>query len=112
MSIPKDTTPATSAACTAAKHEADDDVQQREAEAIIARLGMRAHVEGGYYAIADDGGGVTAGADAGRAPYSVIYFLLTRQQKSHWHKLDAAEVWFWHSGTFALLARIFLSVAY
>ncbi|WBR14831.1 cupin [Pandoravirus kuranda] len=80
----------------------NDDPQQRETEAIIARLGMRAHVEGGYYAIADDGA-AAPGADADRAPYSVIYFLLTRQQKSHWHKLDAAEVWFWHSDSVHVL---------
>nr|UMO80157.1 Cupin [Pandoravirus aubagnensis] len=86
-------------AITARDTDNVDNVQQREVEAIIARLGMRPHVEGGYYAMADNDT-ASNGADAARAPYSVIYFLLTRQQKSHWHKLDAAEVWFWHSGTF------------
>lgn len=92
-------TGATGAVCVAARDtvNADNNTQQREAEAIIARLGMRPHVEGGYYAMADND--APKGADAARAPYSVIYFLLTRQQKSHWHKLDAAEVWFWHSGS-------------
>ncbi|AVK77387.1 Cupin [Pandoravirus macleodensis] len=85
-------------AITARDTDNVDNVQQREVEAIIARLGMRPHVEGGYYAMADNDT-ASNGADAARAPYSVIYFLLTRQQKSHWHKLDAAEVWFWHSGS-------------
>lgn len=30
---------------------ADDDVERNEANAIITRLGMRQHAEGGYYAV-------------------------------------------------------------
>ncbi len=34
----------------------------------------------------------------GRALSSAIYFLLGAGQNSHWHRLDAAEVWHWYAG--------------
>ncbi|QBZ81681.1 Cupin domain containing protein [Pandoravirus celtis] len=83
-------------ALDATAHDADDDAEQREADAVIARLGMCRHVEGGYYVTANK---IAAEAGTDRAPCSVIYFLLTRGQKSHWHRLDATEVWFWHLGS-------------
>ncbi|ATE82475.1 Cupin [Pandoravirus dulcis] len=94
MDTPRETRAVDTPDATA--HNVDDDAEQREAEAVIARLGMCRHVEGGYYA--QTANKIAAEADADRAPCSVIYFLLTRGQKSHWHRLDAAEVWFWHLG--------------
>ena len=33
------------------------------------------------------------------APASTaIYFLLARGERSHWHRIDAAEVWHWYAG--------------
>ncbi|NBC37459.1 cupin [Novosphingobium sp. FSY-8] len=64
------------------------------AVALIERLGMAPHPEGGWYvetwrAPADDGE---------RAGSTAIYFLLEGAQASHWHKVDAAEIWLWHAG--------------
>jgi predicted cupin superfamily sugar epimerase len=28
----------------------------------------------------------------------VIYFLLARDERSHWHRIDAAEVWHFYAG--------------
>ena len=36
--------------------------------------------------------------DGGRAASTAIYFLLARGERSHWHRVDAAEIWHWHAG--------------
>ena len=36
--------------------------------------------------------------DGGRAASTAIYFLLARGERSHWHKVDAAEGWHYHAG--------------
>ena len=37
--------------------------------------------------------------DSSRASATAIYFLLEKGQRSHWHKVDAAELWLWHAGS-------------
>ncbi len=65
-----------------------------EARALIARLGMQPHPEGGHYV-------ETFRAPAGegeRSPVTQIYFLLQAGEVSHWHRVDAVEIWHWYSG--------------
>lgn len=65
-----------------------------DAQAIIDRLGMSRHPEGGWYVetFRDDAGG-------GRGHSTAIYFLLRRGERSHWHRVrDAAEIWLFHAG--------------
>ena len=62
---------------------------------IIARLELRPHPEGGHYreTFRD------AGSDAqGRSRSTAIYYLLRRGERSHWHRIDAVEVWHYYSG--------------
>jgi predicted cupin superfamily sugar epimerase len=62
---------------------------------IIARLELRPHPEGGHYreTFRDKR------ADAsGRACSTAIYFLLARGERSHWHRIDAVEVWHYYAG--------------
>jgi len=66
-----------------------------QAAAIIERLGMQPHPEGGWY-VEMWREGATEGDARGRV--STIYFLLEAGQASHWHRIDAAEVWLWHAG--------------
>jgi uncharacterized protein len=33
-----------------------------------------------------------------RAASTAIYFLLAQGERSHWHRVDAAEIWHWHAG--------------
>ena len=40
----------------------------------------------------------TIDLDGERAAATAIYFLLEGHQQSHWHKVDAAEIWLWHAG--------------
>jgi len=35
---------------------------------------------------------------AGRGASTAIYFLLRRGERSHWHRVDAAETWHWYAG--------------
>jgi predicted cupin superfamily sugar epimerase len=69
-----------------------------DAEAIIRRLGLEPHPEGGHYreTFRDK---VTVGAEGGpRGASTAIYFLLQAGEVSHWHRVDAAEVWHWYAG--------------
>ena len=66
-----------------------------EARAIIERLGLLPHPEGGWYRET----GRAAATDGERASATAIYFLLEAGQKSHWHRVDAAELWLWHAGS-------------
>jgi uncharacterized protein len=61
---------------------------------IIRELKLFPHPEGGWFReiFRDDPG---AGL---RAHSTAIYFLLEAGQVSHWHRVDAAEVWHWYAG--------------
>ncbi|MDC7682391.1 cupin domain-containing protein [Asticcacaulis sp. BYS171W] len=62
------------------------------ADAIITRLNLRPHPEGGHYAE------TFRDADDGRAASSAIYYLLKAGERSHWHRIDAVEVWHYYAG--------------
>jgi predicted cupin superfamily sugar epimerase len=64
------------------------------ADDIIASLHMQPHPEGGHFVetFRDN-----ASLD-GRAHATAIYFLLRAGERSHWHRVDATEMWFWHAG--------------
>lgn len=61
---------------------------------IIRLLDLKPHPEGGHYreTFRDPR------TIEGRAASTAIYFLLAAGERSHWHKVDAAEAWFWHAG--------------
>ena len=62
---------------------------------IIASLGLEPHPEGGWYRET-----WRAPAPPGaRASASAIHFLLDVADRSHWHAIDAAELWLWHAGS-------------
>lgn len=62
------------------------------AEAIIAALGLAPHPEGGWYRE------TFRAAGTGRSTVTAIHFLLEAGQISHWHRVDAVEIWCWHAG--------------
>ncbi|WP_379922405.1 cupin domain-containing protein [Erythrobacter sp. R86502] len=64
------------------------------AAALIEQLGLTAHPEGGWYR--ETWRGDAAGLD--RAGGTAIIFLLRTGEASHWHKIDAAEMWIWQAG--------------
>ncbi len=64
------------------------------ASEIINLLGLKPHPEGGHYAeVYRDQDGPD-----GRGYSTSIYFLLQVGEVSAWHRVDAAEHWFWHAG--------------
>lgn len=65
-------------------------------EQLIETLGLQPHPEGGRY-VETYRSSSAAGAD-GRGAVTAIYFLLRGGERSHWHKVDASEIWFWHGG--------------
>ncbi|MEL6584084.1 MAG: cupin domain-containing protein [Pseudomonadota bacterium] len=61
---------------------------------IVEALGLAPHPEGGYYretwrAEATEGE---------RATGTAIYYLLDAGSFSHWHRVDADEIWHWYAG--------------
>jgi predicted cupin superfamily sugar epimerase len=70
-----------------------------EAKAIIARLDLAPHPEGGWYRETWR----AEAADGERSGATAILFLLEDGQRSHWHRVDAAELWLWHAGSPLLL---------
>ena len=70
------------------------------AKDLIAKLDLQPHPEGGWYAET-----WRAPAPGGeRAASTAIHFLLEAGQSSHWHRVDAAEIWLWHAGDPLLLS--------
>jgi predicted cupin superfamily sugar epimerase len=63
-------------------------------EEIIETLGMLPHPEGGHYVETWR----HAGTDGTRGAGTAIYFLLQAGERSHWHRVDAAEIWHWYAG--------------
>jgi predicted cupin superfamily sugar epimerase len=61
---------------------------------IIRLLGLEPHPEGGHFC--------QTFRDArkldGRAVSTALYFLLARGERSHWHRVDAVEVWHYYAG--------------
>ncbi|MFH5923509.1 cupin domain-containing protein [Roseomonas xinghualingensis] len=71
------------------------------AAAIIEALDLRPHPEGGHYRETWR----DSPADGGRGAGTAILFLLAAGERSHWHRVDAAEGWHWHAGA-SLALRI------
>ena len=70
-----------------------------EAAAVIGLLGLRPHPEGGHYreTFRDGPGGDDPGPE-GRGAVTAIYYLLAAGEVSHWHRIDAIEIWHWYAG--------------
>ena len=62
---------------------------------VIRLLDLKPHPEGGHFRETFRDARRIAG---GRAASTDIYFLLARGERSHWHRLDAEELWHWHAG--------------
>jgi uncharacterized protein len=67
---------------------------------IIARFALQPHPEGGHYRETFRDHRTDA---SGRAMSTAILFLLARGERSHWHRVDAAEVWHHYAGSPLLL---------
>ena len=61
---------------------------------VVRLLGLAPHPEGGHFreTFRDPA------ESSGRAASTAIYYLLAAGERSHWHRVDAAEVWHWYAG--------------
>lgn len=64
------------------------------AREVIGHLGLSPHPEGGWYRETWR----AAAAPGTRSCGTAIYYLLEADQASHWHRVDAAEIWHWYLG--------------
>jgi len=68
------------------------------ADQIIAQLDLAPHPEGGFYRQ------TWVAENEGRATGTCIYFLLKAGQESHWHAVDAVEIWHYYAGAPLILS--------
>lgn len=66
-----------------------------DAADLIARLSLHPHPEGGHYR---ETVRLPAPPGGERSAMTAILFLLDAGERSHWHRVDAAELWLWHAG--------------
>jgi len=64
------------------------------AEDMIRALDLQPHPEGGWYRETWR----TTISDGNRASATAIIFLLAQGERSHWHRVDADELWIWQGG--------------
>lgn len=62
---------------------------------LIESLRLSPHPEGGWYRETWRAEPVGDARESGTA----ILFLLEEGQRSHWHRVDATEIWLWHAGS-------------
>jgi predicted cupin superfamily sugar epimerase len=60
---------------------------------VIGLLDLKPHPEGGHFRET-----IRDGHAGARAHSTGIYFLLAAGERSHWHKVDAMEVWHYYAG--------------
>jgi len=80
-------------------------MNKSEKHSLIANLGLVPHPEGGYYKstyqsterISDTE--VSVNFEGERKLYTSIYFLLTSDDVSHFHRLKSDEIWYFHGGS-------------
>lgn len=64
-----------------------------DAARLVTALDLAPHPEGGWYRQ------TWVGPERdGRASGTAILFLLAEGECSHWHRVDADEIWLWHAG--------------
>jgi predicted cupin superfamily sugar epimerase len=67
---------------------------------VVLHLDLKPHPEGGYFRETFRDARLLEG---GRPASTAIYYLLTHGQRSHWHRIDAVEIWHFYAGDPLLL---------
>jgi len=65
-----------------------------DASGVIALLELSPHPEGGWFRETWR----SSDASGGRADGTAIYYLLAEGEQSHWHRVDATEIWHFYAG--------------
>ncbi|KMY52983.1 cupin [Bacillus sp. FJAT-27231] len=76
-----------------------------EWQSFVSKLGLAPHPEGGYYRSTFASGEqitdkeLSVHFEGQRKLYTSIYFLLTSNDVSHFHRLKSDELWYFHAGS-------------
>ncbi|WP_404330777.1 cupin domain-containing protein [Mesobacillus maritimus] len=80
-------------------------MNRRDPQFYISKLGLTPHQEGGYYRETFQSTEMTSDKElivdfeGKRRLYTSIYFLLTSNDISHFHRLKSDELWYFHAGS-------------
>ena len=74
----------------------------QSADAVIKKLDLKPHPEGGFYRETFRDPQTNA---QGRSVSSLIYFLLGAGDVSDWHRVDATEIWHYYAGAPLVLTQ-------
>lgn len=80
-------------------------MNQQDPQYYISKLGLEPHPEGGYFKRTFESQGqitdqeLTVDFEGKRMLYTSIYFLLTSNDVSHFHRLQSDELWYYHAGS-------------
>ena len=69
-----------------------------EAKEVIELLGLEPHPEGGAFKETYRDSHTMQSFAGERSYSSAIYYLLKAGEQSHWHRLDADEIWHYYAG--------------
>lgn len=78
----------------------------RDVEHLIATLDLIAHPEGGYYRETYRSTSIITATGSERSALTNVYFLLTGDTFSAWHRIDADETWHFYRGTGIVISII------
>ncbi len=80
-------------------------IMNSNAQHWVSKLGLLPHPEGGYYKRTYESeerttdNELAVSFEGERKLYTSIYFLLTSDNVSHFHRLIADELWYYHAGS-------------
>ena len=77
-------------------------MQMVTAAEMIQSLGLMPHPEGGHYRETFRDPRLVEGRPASTA----ILFLLAQGERSHWHRIDAVEIWHYYAGAALKLSLV------
>jgi len=66
-----------------------------QAADVIRALGLAPHPEGGHFR--EIHREPAPGGTDGRGAVTSIYYMLAADERSHWHRVDAVEIWNFHA---------------
>jgi predicted cupin superfamily sugar epimerase len=76
----------------------DDGSEETGWRALVARLSLQPHPEGGYYRETFRSDQRVSCHGGRRSAATSIYYLLADGACSAWHRIDADETWYFHAG--------------
>ena len=68
-------------------------------EELVQKFELAEHPEGGWYKEIYRSDLTVASEDGMRSLLTSIYFLLSSENQSHFHKIESDEIWFYHEGS-------------